>query len=275
MLQDLEINKELKVVSRHRSTAVDSALKEDVSGISISQSLRRKDNIDPLFAKSPIVIEIADNDDQSFVFVCYWCVSLWTGSHIHFPFVGIGGRSRVVPTCVSSNYPKGTRCSFLFSHGERFSVYHCSEERRKFDERYIVLYGEKTVMEAQVATLDGEVNILSQQVQNLVSEKVELAECLTLQDNQFTAEVSSRKILEADLAWVPQKGVVRMLDRVVESSEFVLRIPHVRAAGVAVCIKKGKQMARAWLAGNIPSSSNPDAATQYVDAMHAAIRAFA
>lgn len=57
-------------------------------------------------------------------------------------------------------------------------------------------------MEAQVATLDGEVDLLSQQVQNLVLEKEALAERLTLRDDQFTAEVSRRKTVVADFAWI-------------------------------------------------------------------------
>ncbi|CAH1427792.1 unnamed protein product [Lactuca virosa] len=56
-----------KVVSHHRSTTVDSDLEEDGGGSSISRRLRRKSNIDPLFSKSPIVIEIADIDDPQAV----------------------------------------------------------------------------------------------------------------------------------------------------------------------------------------------------------------
>ncbi|CAH1447557.1 unnamed protein product [Lactuca virosa] len=38
--------------------------------------------------------------------------------------------------------------------------------------------------------------------------------------------------------------------------------------------EKGKQMARAWSAGNSPSSSDSDVAAQSIDAMHVAIKAF-
>lgn len=103
-----------------------------------------------------------------------------------------------------------------------------------------MLSGEKTVVEAQVVTLDEEVNLLSQQVQNLVSEKEALAERLTLRDDQFTTEVSRRKILEADLVWVLQNGVARVVERVVESSEFTLGIRHMKATCVAAGIEKEK-----------------------------------
>lgn len=52
-----------KVISRCRYVAVVSALEEDIDGESIGRRLRQKCNIDPLFAKSPVVIKIADNDD--------------------------------------------------------------------------------------------------------------------------------------------------------------------------------------------------------------------
>ncbi|CAH1443612.1 unnamed protein product [Lactuca virosa] len=56
-----------KVVSRRQSAIVDYALEEDVGGSSISRHLRRKHNIDPLFSKSHVVIEIADTDDPQAV----------------------------------------------------------------------------------------------------------------------------------------------------------------------------------------------------------------
>ena len=81
-----------------------------------------------------------------------------------------------------------------------------------------------------MATLNEEVDILSQHVQIFVSKKEALAERLTLQDDQFTAEDSRRKILEVDLAWVLHKGVVCVVDRVVKSSEFALGIRRLKAA---------------------------------------------
>lgn len=60
-----------KVVCYRRSTAVDSALEEDDSGSSINRRLRRKRNIDPLFSKCPVVIEIVDIDEPQAVETMY------------------------------------------------------------------------------------------------------------------------------------------------------------------------------------------------------------
>ncbi|XP_042754688.1 uncharacterized protein LOC111914361 isoform X1 [Lactuca sativa] len=52
-----------QVVSQRWSAAVDSTLEEDIGGNIIDRRLCRKRNIDPLLAKSLIVIEIAYGDD--------------------------------------------------------------------------------------------------------------------------------------------------------------------------------------------------------------------
>lgn len=56
-----------KVVSHRQSVVVDSALEEDVRFSSISRRLCQKRNIDPLFSKFHVVIEIADTDDPQAV----------------------------------------------------------------------------------------------------------------------------------------------------------------------------------------------------------------
>nr|KAJ0190401.1 hypothetical protein LSAT_V11C800449420 [Lactuca sativa] len=50
-------------VSQSWSAAVNSALEEDIGGYTIGRHLRQKRNIDPLLARSPIFIKIADGDD--------------------------------------------------------------------------------------------------------------------------------------------------------------------------------------------------------------------
>ncbi|CAI9299647.1 unnamed protein product [Lactuca saligna] len=112
------------------------------------------------------------------------------------------------------------------------NVWLIEEERRNFDECYLVLSSEKTVVEAQAATLVGEVNLLSQQ------------------------------------------GVVQVVDRAIESSEFALGIRRMKASCVATSVENGKQVARAWSVGNGPGSSDSDVVAQSNDATHDAIRAF-
>ncbi|CAI9276496.1 unnamed protein product [Lactuca saligna] len=208
-------------VSRYRSAAVDAVLEEDIGGSTIRQRFRWKHNIDPLLAKSPIVIEIADGDDlQSIEMV---------GLH-RLGEPGVLG-TRSIPPSVSgdalSTYATTQVAPYLVAavghlcyvgsnlvdlvavkskHDELVEkVWLLKEERHKFDECYLMLSGEKTIVEAQVATLHGE----------------------------FATEVSRRKVLEADLAWVLQKSVVRVVDRVVESSKFMIWNFYMKATCVA------------------------------------------
>lgn len=60
--------------------------------------------------------------------------------------------------------------------------------------------GKKTSTEAQVATLNGEVDLLSQQVQDLATKKATLVERLALQGTELATEASRRKVLETDLS---------------------------------------------------------------------------
>lgn len=57
----------------------------------------------------------------------------------------------------------------------------------------------------------------------LESEKEALDERVKLQDEHLSMEGSRRKVLEEDVAWILEKGVVYVVDRVAESPEFSLR----------------------------------------------------
>ncbi|CAI9281270.1 unnamed protein product [Lactuca saligna] len=228
-----------QVVSQRRSAAVDASFKEDVDGSTIGQLLCWKSDIDPLLAKSPIFIEITDSDDPQ---------AMETMGLCRLGEPGLVG-TRSVPPSVLGDAPSAAGPSSLGAPGVYLpgwnlmpdsllskqgpaqideiteKVWFLEEEQRKFDELYPMLSGEKTFIEAQVATPDGE----------------------------FATKVSRRKALEADIAWVLQKGVLPMVYRVVESNEFVIGIHRVKVA---------------------PGSSDPDVVARSVDAMHAAIRAF-
>ncbi|CAH1436356.1 unnamed protein product [Lactuca virosa] len=67
----------------------------------------------------------------------------------------------------------------------------------------------------------------------------------------------------------------RLSDRVVESSEFALRIRYVKAACVAAGMERGKQVALVFSSGSGSGPSEPGAIARSIEAMHVAIRAFA
>ncbi|CAI9271369.1 unnamed protein product [Lactuca saligna] len=243
----------VRVLSTHRgqsngvhipsSAAVaDSALGEDVGGGTIGRRLCRKRNIEPFLAKSLIIIDIADSDE---LLVAEAVCSHHRGKTITpvapylvaavgcLCFIGVDW-AELAP--IKSEYDELAEKIWLLE-----------KERRKFNERYLVLFGEKTVDEAQVATLDGEVNRLSQQVQDLAMEKTTLVERLAL----------------------------RGMDHVVENNEFALGIRGVKAGYVAAGVERGKQTVQVLSSGSGFGPSEPGVIAQPTDAMHAVVRAFA
>lgn len=80
---------------------------------------------------------------------------------------------------------------------------------------------------------------MSQQVLSLSSEKDTLTKHLELRNDQLPTEVLRRKVLEDDLDWVLQKRVDRMVDRILDSSEFALEIRCVKVTCVAAGIESG------------------------------------
>lgn len=90
-------------------------------------------------------------------------------------------------------------------------------EKRSFEERYDLLAGEKVSLEDQVATLDGSVERFSQRIEVLVEEKRVLESQADCTNKRLEEEIARRKVAEEDLGWLLQKGIVRVVDKVVES----------------------------------------------------------
>lgn len=95
-----------------------------------------------------------------------------------------------------------------------------------------------------------------------------------LRDDQPTDKILMWKILEADLAWILHKGVVRVVDRVVKSSDLTLGIRSVKVACMAASIESGKQVTRGWPASGALGLSNPKAMARSVEVIQATIRDF-
>lgn len=48
------------------------------------------------------------------------------------------------------------------------------------------------------------------------------------------------KVVEDDLKWLLQKGIIRVVNKVVESSEFSLGVRRVKAACMAIGVESSK-----------------------------------
>lgn len=72
------------------------------------------------------------------------------------------------------------------------------------------------------------------------AEKEALERIVKLQGKQLDVEELKRKVLEEDMDWLLQKCIVRIVDRVVESVEFSLRVRWMKAAFMAADMEGGK-----------------------------------
>lgn len=90
-------------------------------------------------------------------------------------------------------------------------------------------------MEEQVASLDGSVEHLAKRGENTVGEKALLEDQVKQKVVQLAAKESMRKIVENDMAWLLRHVIVRVIDRVIESTEFSMRIWCMKA----ICVVAG------------------------------------
>lgn len=115
------------------------------------------------------------------------------------------------------------------------------DEKRKVEERYVLLAGEKFDVEDQVTILDGEVERLSMQVRDLAAKKEALEAHIRQQSEQLAFEASTRRALKGDLAWIMQEGVIRVVNRLSGREEFSFGVRSLKATCVAAGIESGKQ----------------------------------
>ncbi|CAI9301355.1 unnamed protein product [Lactuca saligna] len=111
-------------------------------------------------------------------------------------------------------------------------------EKRSFEERYDVLAGEKA----------------------------------SLQD-QLEEEIARRKVVEEDLGWLLQKGIVRVVDKVVKSAEFSLGVRQIKMACVAIGVENGKQVILEQVVDRIVFRE-PDTTVEHAQVMHATVKIF-
>lgn len=83
------------------------------------------------------------------------------------------------------------------------------------------MVGEQASIEESVATFDGAVERFSKGIETLVEEKKALETHVETGRRPLKVEKTMRKKLEEDVVWFLQKGVVRVMDKVVESANFL------------------------------------------------------
>lgn len=147
-------------------------------------------------------------------------------------------------------------------------------DNSSFEESYDILAGEKAYLEDKVGSLDGSVEHFSQSIEVLVEEKKAFEDQVDRANMQFGEEVARRRSMEDNLGWLIHKGIVHVVDKVVECSKFVIGVKWMKMACMAAGIENGKQEVRKQVITGKFVPRDAVATTDHIHAMYAAVEAF-
>lgn len=91
---------------------------------------------------------------------------------------------------------------------------------------------------------------------------------------QLEEESVRRKAVVDDLNWLLQKGIIRVVDKVVESLDFSLGVRHMKAAYMAIEVKVGKKVIREQIATGEFVFGEPSTLLEHTQVMHADVKCF-
>lgn len=111
--------------------------------------------------------------------------------------------------------------------------------KHSFQERYDLLAGEKASLEDKVVGFDKSVEPFSQYIEVLVEEKMEFEDQVDHANRKLGEEMARRKSVEDDLGWLLQRAIIRVVDKVVESSEFAMGVKRMKMVWMAVGVENG------------------------------------
>ncbi|CAI9272431.1 unnamed protein product [Lactuca saligna] len=80
--------------------------------------------------------------------------------------------------------------------------------------------------------------------------------------------------VEAALACLLKKGIVQVVDKLIESSEFTLRIKQMKSACMETRVEGGKRVIREQFAAGIFTPGESSALLEYTQAMHTDVESF-
>lgn len=84
----------------------------------------------------------------------------------------------------------------------------------------------------------------------------------------------NKENVDADLSWLLKKGIVRVVDKLIESSEFTLGIKQMKATYMEVGVESGKQIIRKQVASGKFTPGEMSALLEYTQAMHVEVKSF-
>lgn len=133
----------------------------------------------------------------------------------------------------------------------------------------------KAALEDQVATLGEQFERLEDQVSSLVREKDILSRKLSMCQRQLSGACVDGVVARGNLQWKLEKGVVRVIDKVIESAKFDNGIRGVCEACEALRFEKGKRVGGCSTRGGEPEVPDPGRVARMAEKVDAAISSLA
>ncbi|CAI9270692.1 unnamed protein product [Lactuca saligna] len=149
---------------------------------------------------------------------------------------------------LSSSHPSNSLLYATAQDDLRSKLLALEVEKCSSEENYNLLVGEMASLEDKVIALDGSVEHLSQRIE--------------------------RKSTEDDLGWLLQKGIARVVDKVVECFEFVIGVNQMKRTCMVAGVENGKQEVREQVIAGKFVPGEAAATTKHIQAMHVVVKAF-
>lgn len=104
----------------------------------------------------------------------------------------------------------------------------------------------------------------SQCIEVLVEEKKVFEDQVDRAKKHLGEEVAKKKSVKDDLGWLLQKGIFRVVDKVVESSEFAMGVKQMKKVCMATGVDNGKQEVREYVIARMFVLGEAVATTEHI-----------
>ncbi|CAI9297081.1 unnamed protein product [Lactuca saligna] len=118
------------------------------------------------------------------------------------------------------------------------------------------------------------VECFSKRIEALLEENKALEDQVEIRRSQLEVRELRRMAVEEDVAWLLQKGIVRVVDKVVESAKFSLGARRMKTTYMAVWVEHGKQVIREPISLKKFVTSKSSALPELTKGKHVELKSF-
>ncbi|CAI9289979.1 unnamed protein product [Lactuca saligna] len=145
---------------------------------------------------------------------------------------------------------------------------HCLRQSSSSYVELVLIRAKRDELRARLLELEGEKHAFDDLYDLFAWEKASLEEYF------LETERVNRENVEADLSWLRKKGIVHVVDMLIESSKFTLGIKQMKATCMEVGVESGKQIIREQVASGKFTPGEMSTLLEYTQAMHVEVKYF-